>query len=237
MFKAGIDQDALIKQFSEASARQSSAVRGAVSDATLKALQGRELTLKNIKKVVNSVTEAASQGAQANPNPIADVEKLLDQAVAGVDAALLQTVEANRRALEQMIQRGVDLRDSHAKEAMKNLEKMEDMMFSTIKQAASKAPDNLQGPWTKILETMQIKGTGTGAFANTTIEQLTDQAQAAVRQSRDIGMKASAALMESYTAMVSGVLIGMSEGFSKATKAPAAPAAAPAPAAAKKRSK
>ncbi len=226
MFKAGIDQDALIKKFSEASARQSSAVRGAVSDATLKALQGRELTLKNIKKVVNSVTEAATQGAQANPHPIADVEKLLDQAVAGIDTALLQAVEANRRALDQMLQHGVDLRDSHVKEALKNLEKMEDMMFSTIKQAASKAPDHLQGPWTKILETMQVKGTGTGAFANTTIEQLTDQTQAAMRQGRELGMKASAALMESYTAMVSGVLIGMSDGL-KQTNA-ASPAAEPA---------
>lgn len=222
MFKAGIDQDALIKKFSEASARQSSAVRNAVSEATLNALQGRELTLKNIQKVVKSVTEAATLGAQSNPRPVVEVEKLLDQAVAGIDAALLQAVEANKRAMEQLIARGADLREEHLKEAMKNLEKMEDMMFATVKQVMGKAPDTLQGPWSKVLESMQIKGTGTGAMAANTVQQLTDQAQAQLREARALGMKASAALMESYSAMVSGVLIGMSEGMNQARKPAAA---------------
>nr|HET7858947.1 DUF6781 family protein [Caldimonas sp.] len=43
--KAGIDQDALITMFAEASARQGEAVKKAVSEATLRALQGREMTL------------------------------------------------------------------------------------------------------------------------------------------------------------------------------------------------
>ena len=63
MIKAGIDQDALVALFSQASAKQGEAVRKAVSEATLKALQGRELTLTNIKKVLESVTKAASNGA------------------------------------------------------------------------------------------------------------------------------------------------------------------------------
>jgi hypothetical protein len=41
MMKSGIDQEALVKQFSEASAKQGEALRKAVADATLKALQGR----------------------------------------------------------------------------------------------------------------------------------------------------------------------------------------------------
>ena len=44
MIKHGIDQEALIKQFSEASAKQGAAVRKAVTEMTLKALQGREHT-------------------------------------------------------------------------------------------------------------------------------------------------------------------------------------------------
>ena len=45
MIKHGIDQDALIGTLSAATAQQGEAVRKAVSEATLKALQGRELTL------------------------------------------------------------------------------------------------------------------------------------------------------------------------------------------------
>ena len=56
MIKAGIDQDAIVKMFSDATAKQGEALRQAVSDATLKALQGRELTMQNIKKVLGSVT-------------------------------------------------------------------------------------------------------------------------------------------------------------------------------------
>jgi hypothetical protein len=87
MMKSGIDQDALIKMFSEASARQGAALRNAVGDATLKALQGRELTLQNIRNVIKSVTQATSAGAAQNPAPAIDVEGMLSNALAGMDAA------------------------------------------------------------------------------------------------------------------------------------------------------
>ena len=99
MIKAGIDQDALITMFAEASAKQGEALRKAVSEATLRALQGRELTLDNIKKVVKNVAEAASAGIARNPAPAIDVEGLLGMALGGIDSALLQAVEANRKAL------------------------------------------------------------------------------------------------------------------------------------------
>ncbi|HJW10315.1 MAG TPA: DUF6781 family protein, partial [Albitalea sp.] len=51
MIKSGIDHDAMVTMFSEASAKQGEALRKAVSEATLKALQGRELTLQNIRSV------------------------------------------------------------------------------------------------------------------------------------------------------------------------------------------
>ena len=66
MIKAGIDQSAITKMFSEATTKQGEALRRAVSDATLKALQGRELTMENIKKVLKTVTTAATAGAAQN---------------------------------------------------------------------------------------------------------------------------------------------------------------------------
>ena len=54
--KSGIDQDALIDMFSQADAKQGEGLRKAVKDATLKALQVRELSLKNIRAVLKSVT-------------------------------------------------------------------------------------------------------------------------------------------------------------------------------------
>ena len=67
MIKTGIDQEALVTMFSQATAKQGEALSKAVSTATLKALQGRELTLSNIKGVLKTVTQATSAGAAMNP--------------------------------------------------------------------------------------------------------------------------------------------------------------------------
>ncbi len=54
MSKTGFDHDALVEQFAQASAKQGEALRQAVQQATLKALQGRELTLKSVRDAVKS---------------------------------------------------------------------------------------------------------------------------------------------------------------------------------------
>jgi hypothetical protein len=226
MSKLGIDQDALIDLFSQASAKQGEAVRKAVSDATLQALQGRELTMKNIKAVVKTITEAASAGAAKNIAPPMDVEALLGKALAGMDAALLQAVEANRKALEQFVAQGVSLQEKGLKTAMADLERMEDTFYATVSKAAESAGEQVQGPWTQVLDAMKIKGSATGGGASAAVQKLMADTQTAVRASRASSMKAAQALVDSYTALVSGVLIGMSQGLQGQASATPAPAAA-----------
>jgi primosomal protein N'' len=213
MIKAGIDQAALIEMFSQASAKQGEALRKAVGEATLKALQGRELTLENIRKVLKTVTQAASTGVLQNVSPSVDPEALLSKAIAGMDGALLQAVEANRRALQQFVDQGVGLQEERLRGALKDLEKLEDVFVSTVSKAAQAAGEQLQAPWSQVLESMQLKGTASGAQASDAVEQLMTQAQTALRDSRLMGARAAQALMDSYAALVSGVLIGMSEGL------------------------
>lgn len=213
MIKSGIDQSALIDMFAQASAKQGETLRKAVSEATLKALQGRELTLQNIRGVLKTVTEAASAGVLKNVSPSVDPEALLSKAFAGMDAALLQAVEANRKALQQFVSQGVGLQEERMRGALSDLEKLENVFFSSVSKAAQAAGDQLQGPWKQVLDSMQMKGTFTGAQAATTVEQLMEQTQTALRDSRAMGARAAQALMDSYSALVSGVLIGMSEGL------------------------
>ena len=225
MIKAGIDQDAITKMFSEATAKQGEALRKGVGEATLKALQGRELTMDNIKKVLKSVTDAASAGVAKNAVPSVDVEALLGKALAGMDGALLQAVEANHKALQQFVSQGAALQEKPLKNALDNIEKMEDMFFKTVGKAAQGASGPLQGPWAHVLESMKIKGTDTGAQASQTVEQLLAQAQTAMRDGRAAGMRTAQAMLDGYAALVSGVLIGMSEGLQSSSAAPAAAAA------------
>jgi len=213
MIKSGIDQDALIAAFAQATAKQGDTLRKTVSDATLKALQGRELTLDNIRKVLKTVTQAASAGAAQNPAKVVDAEAMLGQAFAGMDAALLQAVEAHRKALQQFIDQGLDLKDRQMKGALAHLEKMEDVFFSTVSKATQGAGGSLQAPWQQVLQTMKGKGTDTGTQASAAVEQLVEQARTAMRASRATSMSATQAMMDSYASLVSGVLIGMSEGL------------------------
>jgi hypothetical protein len=236
MIKSGIDQDALIRTFAEASAKQGDSLRQAVSSATLKALQGREMTLANIRKVVQSVAGAASLGAARNPAAAVDGEALLGKALAGIDAALLQAVEANRKALEQFVGNGMALTEKPLRNAVANIEKMEDVFFAAVTKASESAGP-MQAPWEQALASLKMKGTDTGAQATETVNQLATQAQSMLREGRATGMRAAQAMLDSYAAMVSGVLLGMSEGLqvggakgsSSGTAGPAAaPAAAPA---------
>jgi hypothetical protein len=233
MMKAGIDQDALIAMFAQASAKQGAALREAVSAATLRALQGRELTLDNIKKVVKNVAGAASTGIARNPASNLDVEGMLGKALAGIDSALLQAVEANRKALEQFVSGGVSLTEKPLKEALANVEKMEEVFFGAITKASQSAGP-LQAPWEQALGALKMKGSATGSQATQTVESLLGQAQTTLREGRASGMRAAQAMLDSYAAMASGVLIGMSEGMQAGSKkgapaASAAPSAAPAP--------
>jgi hypothetical protein len=212
MPKSAIDQDALIEMFASASAKQTAQLREAVSQATLKALQGREMSLKNIKQVIKAVTEATSAGALQNVTPKVDVEAMLNGALAGMDDALLKAVDANRVALERLVEQGVDLQEKQLKKAIDDLEKLEDTMFDTIRKASGGADlSKLSGPWGEVLGKFEQNGSLTGAQATATLENLTGQMQTAVRQTRAAGLKAAQTLAQSYAALVSGVLMGMSD--------------------------
>jgi len=224
MINYGIDQEALIRKFSEASAKQGDAIRKVVTETTLKALQGRELTLANIKQVLNAVAKAASTGAASNPLAPANAETLLTNAAAGMDAALATAVQANRKALQQMIDQGASLRETQAKKALADIEKMEDTLFAALHKAAGGSQAPLEGPWADVLRSMQGKGTATGAQAGATLTHLLDAAKKSLRDGRELGMRASQAMFDSYSTLVSGVLIGMSDALPQGGAA-ASPAA------------
>jgi hypothetical protein len=236
MTKSGIDQQALADMFANASAQQTAQLRQAVYGATMGALQGRELSLKNIRGVLSAVTQAAGAGAAKNPLAGTDVQALLDTAVAGMDDALLKAVEANRVALQQFVDRGIDLRETQLKKALADLDKMEDTLMAAVKKGAETAGGGLAGPWSQALERLNMGGSQAGTQASQAAQQLQDQlakVQAAMRDSRSATLKAAQTMMDSYTALVSGVLIGMSD----ALKQGSAPAPAPAAKAAKPKAK
>ena len=215
MIKAGIDQDAITALFSQARARQGELLRKAVGEATLKALQGRELTLENIRRVLKAVALASSAGVALNPGRPATLEAMLGKAVAGMDAALIKAVQANRTALQQFMDLGVGVQNEQMKAALANLEKLEEVFFSVVGKVMQDASAPLQGPWAHVLKGLQLTGTDTGAQATQVVRQLMEQSQAAWRTGRAASVRSAQAMMDNYASLVSGVLLGMSEGLAK----------------------
>src|SRR6185503_11779482 len=97
---------------------------------------------------------------------------------------------------------------------------MEDTLFAAVRKAAAGAPA-LDGPWAGVLKAAQGNRTSTGAQASATLEQLMDDTQKSLRDGRALGMKASQAMLDSYTTLVSGVLIGLSDALQPAAAATA----------------
>jgi hypothetical protein len=87
-------------------------------------------------------------------------------------------------------------------------------MFAAFKKTAENASAPMAAAWGQVLEKMQAGGTLSGAQAHNAAEQLAlqmAQMQEALRSTRAATLRAAQAMAESYTAMVSGVLIGMSD--------------------------
>jgi hypothetical protein len=225
---ATFDADALISMFENASTTSSAGVQKAVTEATLAALRGRELTLANIRSSLDTVTKAVTMGAAKSPLGAEAVGGLFDKAVAGMDAALVKAVQANQAALQQFADRGVDLRETHLKRALDELDKFDGLLIGAVKKAGA-AAGPMAAPWQQAMEKLQAGGSLSGMSAAKTVEDFADQMQSAMRTTRSASVRAASVLAESYAAMASGVLVGLSEALvpreaaspAPATKAPA----------------
>jgi hypothetical protein len=218
MKTAGLNSDEMIKTMVAEAVNQQTKIRSAVRDITLKALQARELGLDQINSVVRNVTQGVSAGLGDKVN----VEKALADAIAGMDDALLKVVEANEVALTKLTEGGASFEESSVKKALDELEKFEDRFRDGIQQGAQEAGARLKQRWASVLEKIPHGGTDTGERVMQTIAAHAKQAQDAMTQSREAGMKVAHTLAQNYATLVSGVLMGLSEaiqhGKAKTTK-------------------
>jgi cell division septation protein DedD len=157
---------------------------------------------------LRTITEGVNLGAAGSSmNP----EVLLTDALAGMDDALLKAVEANQVALQQLTDGGAGFEDSKIKKALDELERYEDTLLNSVKQASAGATDKIREQWSSVLKNSRIEGTDTGAQVAAMMGQYGAQFQAAIRNSRTAGFKVAHAMTRNYSTLVSGVLIGLSE--------------------------
>lgn len=202
--------DQALKSLASESIRQGGNVRAAVRDLTLNAMQQRELTLDQIRKVLRSVALGVNLGVADRE---VKVEKALADTVAGMDDALLRAVQASHVALHQLTGKGYDYEDSNLKQALHELEGVEDAMFKSIATATESAGEKIKAPWNRVLKATRLSGTAAGAQVASTVRDYAKRAQSAMREQRETGFKTAHMLTRNFATLASGILIGMSEGL------------------------
>jgi ElaB/YqjD/DUF883 family membrane-anchored ribosome-binding protein len=210
MTTQSIDVDQVLKSLASESIKQGGNVRAAVRDLTLNALQQRELTLDQIRSVLRSVAIGVNLGVADRE---AKVEKALADTVAGMDDALLKAVQACNVALRKLTGKGSDYEDSNLKQALDELEGVEDAMFKSIASATEGASEKLKAPWNRVLHATRLSGTASGTQVASTLRDYAKRAQSAIREQRETSVKTAHLLTQNFGTLASGILIGMSEGL------------------------
>lgn len=222
MLKLPFDQDEILRNLASEAVKKGEEVRATVRDLTLKSLHGRQLTLAQIRDALRTVTEGVNIGAAKSQ---IDPQALLEDALAGMDDALLKAVDANRVALQKLTDDGRSFEDSKMKKALDELERYEDTLLRTVRQTSAGATEKIRTQWAGVLKHTKLEGTDTGAQVAATLEQYGAQFQTAMRDSRTAGLKVAHAVTRNYATLVSGVLIGLSEALKQQGAGAAKPAA------------
>jgi hypothetical protein len=205
-----MNTDEVLKGLARESVKQGENLRSTVRELTLNALKSRELTLAEIKRVVKTVTEGVNLGAATAK---IDAERVLGEALAGMDEAVLKAVQANHLALQQLSAQGQNLRESHVKKALAELERLEDEFLASVKEAAKKGSKQIKDQWATVLQQKQTAGTETAAQIEATMEEFGNRMHEAVKQQRRTALKAAEVMAENFTTLASGILIGLTEGL------------------------
>jgi hypothetical protein len=210
-----MDADEVLKGLARESVKQGENLRTAVREVTLAALRGRELTVDQITRVVRTVTEGVNLGAASSQM---DPDRVLGEAFAGMDEAVLKAVQANHLALQQLSTHGEG--GSRMQKALDDLERLEDEFLSTVKDATKKGSQQLRDQWARLLQQKEAAGTATQTQIEQTLEAFSDRMRDAVRQQRRMAVKAGEAMAENFATLASGILIGLTEGLEQAKKKP-----------------
>lgn len=215
MAQVGIEIDEFLKKQAAAAVKQGEDLRSTVRELTLQALRNRALTLAQIKQVLKSISAGVNAGAAKSTMA---VDRVLEQAVAGMDDALLKAVQANHLALQQVASAGQSFEQSQVKKALQELERLEDEFLGTVKQASESATKAMRGHWASVLRQKEAAGTEAGEQAMATMKQFSERAQAALRDQRRTGAKAAHVFSQNFATLASGILTALSEVFEKQKK-------------------
>jgi len=187
-------------------------IRELVRDITLKALTERRLDKERIKTVIKSVTDGVVEGVGENKEKL---QSSLKQAASGMDDALSKSAEAAKLATLEALGKASDFADNEFKEALKQLDGLEDLFIDTINKTAEQTSRLANESLKDLASHLKNTGTDAGRTAKEAVDTLTvdvsklgkDAAKASVGASKEMGKQ--------IADIASGILSGMADALKR----------------------
>jgi hypothetical protein len=213
--QSAMDFSGVLRSMAAKAVEQRETLRRSVRDLTLGALSSRGATTEQLDKILQAITTGITDGATA---PGVDAAQIFKDALAGMDDAVKNVVEANQIAWQRLAGESGASDQSQFKKALDEIESMEAQFIKAVQQGAQAAEAQIKAAWGPVLQQFSAAGSQTGAqarmFMETYQRNLSDQLQA----SSETAFKAAQTLTQNYTAVVSGVLMAMAEAYQEKGK-------------------
>jgi len=163
-------------------------VRERLRELTVQALTQGELAEREIRDVLNAITEGVSLGAQQRAN---EVKNAVGDAVRGMDDALTHAAEAMQLAIKEAASDAKEFGGNDLQQSLNDLKKLEEMLLETLTRAAEGAQGLVKQELTTMVEHSRRIGTDTGVRVKAVADDLGNRVRGAVQGATNAGKQAA----------------------------------------------
>lgn len=190
-------------------------IQEVVRQLTLRRISARSLDIESLRQIAASVLRGARSGVQREINlSAAQTETArvqLKQAVAGLDMALAQLVEASKLAVEEATSRAQKFSSEDLTRARADLGSIEEMFMETLQTSASSARDAAGDILHDLTLHTRTHGSNVGAQIKETLAVITHQLGAAGHAQAVAGLHLAQATTDLLRQIAAGVLTGLAD--------------------------
>jgi len=190
-------------------------IHNEVRDITLKALQQGELDFEHINKVIKAVTEGVSAGSLTQGD---NAKEALNQAVSGLDQALLASVESSKLAVDEATGRIKDFTQQDVKRAVNDVESLEELFLETLTGVAQASSGTVKEIMTDLHSHLQRSGTAVGEKSGEVLSGLHQSLSQIGHESAKNSAQMTQQAGESVARIASGFLAGIADSLQARNK-------------------
>jgi hypothetical protein len=175
-------------------------VREKLRELTLRALTQGELAEREIREVLNAITEGVSLGASLRAD---EVKLALTDALHGMDDALAHAAEAMQMAINEVAANAKEFGSGDLQQGLSDLKRLEGLFLETVGRVANSANGLVKQEMAAIADHGQRIGTDTGARVKAVAEDLGQRVRSAAHDAADAGKQAVRVVGARVAAMAS----------------------------------